>query len=134
MQDTKNLNEKDLELLKIAYDHAKQRFKKDFISIGGALRTKSGKIFTGTNMKYHVRNLSICAEMLAIYTALDDGEEEFDTVVGVRYIPETDSFAVMNGCGKCRQLYLYHGVKAIIDNNGVLEIKKPEELLPYAFL
>lgn len=134
MQDTKNLSQIDLELIKIASKHAKKRFKKDYISIGGALRTKSGKIFTGTNTKYHVRNLSTCAEMTAIYKAIDDGEEELDTVVGVRYNPDKDEYSVMNGCGKCRQLYVYHKpLKAIIDNNGVLEVVNVEQLLPFAF-
>lgn len=87
------------------------------------------------NTKYHVRNLSTCGEMLTIYKALDDGETEFDTVVGVRYIPESDSFKVVNGCGKCRQLFCYHvPLKVIIDNNGVLEVIEAEKLLHYCFL
>lgn len=135
MQIQKNLNQKDVELIKIASEHIKKRYKVDFISIGGALRTKSGKIYTGTNTKYHVRNLSTCAEMTAIYKALDDGEEEFDTIVGVRYLSELDTFIVVNGCGKCRQLFLYHKpLKIIIDNNGTLEATEAEKLLPYGFV
>lgn len=134
MQDLKNISEKDLQLIEVAKAHAKERYKKDFISIGGALRTKSGKIFTGTNTKYHVRNLSTCAEMMTIYKALDEGEEELDTVVGVRYVPESDSYMVVNGCGKCRQLFCYHlPLKVIIDNNGILEVVDAEKLLPFAF-
>lgn len=135
MQDLKNLSKLDVELIKIAKEHAKKRYKADFVSIGGALRTLNGKIYTGTNTKYHVRNLSTCAEMLTIYKALDDGEYKFDTIVGVRYIPETNSFSVVNGCGKCRQLFCYHTpLKVIVDNKGVLEVKNAEELLPFSFL
>ncbi len=77
----------------------------------------------------------MCAEMLAIYKALDAGEETLDTVVGVKYFPETDSFVVVNGCGKCRQLYCYNApLRAIIDNLGALELRTAEELLPLYFL
>lgn len=135
MQDQSALTDKDIELIKIAGEHAKKRFKKDFISIGGALRTKSGKIYTGINLKYRVRNTSTCAETMAIYTALNNGETGFDTVVGVKYFPETDSFEVVNACGWCRQLYSYSTpLKIIIDNKGVLEIVDADQLMPYAFL
>lgn len=135
MQDKTALNPKGIELIKIAGDHAKERFQQDFISIGGALRTKSGKLYTGINLKYRVRNTSTCAETMAIYAALNDGEDELDTVVGVKYFPESDSFEVVNGCGWCRQLFSYNApLNVIIDDNGTLKVVKAEELMPYAFM
>lgn len=135
MQNIKSLSEEDQKLIDIAGSHAKERFKKDFISIAGALRTKGGKIYTGINLKYRVRNTSTCGETMAIYNALNDGETEFDTVVGVKYFPETDSFEVVNGCGWCRQLYSYNApLKIIVDNNGKLEVREAEDLLPLSFL
>ncbi len=135
MQDLKNISDADRKLIEAASQHAKARFKEHFISIAGALRTKSGKIYTGINLKYVVRNESTCGETMAIYAALNDGEEEFDTVVGVRYSPETDSFEVVNGCGWCRQLFVYNApLKVITDNRGILEIREAEELLPLPFL
>lgn len=135
MQDQSKLSSADIELVKIASDHAKERHKEDLISIGGALRTKSGKIYTGINLKYRVRNTSTCAETMAIYCALNDGETDFDTVVGVKYFPETDSFEVVNGCGWCRQLYSYNTpLRVIIDNKGKLEVVSADQLMPYAFL
>jgi len=135
MQNQKNLNQDDKELIRIASEHIKKRYKKDFVSIGAALRTKNGKIYTGTNTKYHVRNLSTCAEMLTIYKAIDEGEEEFDTIVGVKYFPEKEMFEIVNGCGKCRQLFCYNvPLKVIVDNSGILEVKSAQELLPLSFL
>ena len=135
MQDHSKLSEQDQALIKAAADHAKERFSADFISIAGALRTKSGKIYTGINLKYRVRNVSTCAETMAIYAALNDGETDFDTVVGVKYFPDTDSYQVVNGCGWCRQLYAYNApLKVITDNDGKLELVEAEQLLPYAFL
>jgi cytidine deaminase len=135
MQDKSALSPNDRKLIQIAGNHAKTRFQKDFISIGAALRTKSGKIYTGINLKYRVRNTSTCAETTAIYAALNDGEQEFDTVVGVKYFPETDSFEVVNGCGWCRQLFSYNApLNVIIDNHGTLAVVTADELMPYAFL
>jgi len=135
MQNAANLTDQDLELIRIASEHAKARFKDDFISIAGALRTKNGKIYTGINLKYRVRNESTCGEAMAIYNALNDGEEEFDTVVGVKYFPKTDTFEVVNGCGWCRQLFCYNApLKVITDNNGTLEVREAEELMPLAFM
>lgn len=121
--------------MQTASKHAKARFQEDFISIAGALRTKSGKIYTGINLKYRVRNTSTCAETMAIYAALNDGESEFDTVVGVKYHKETNSVQVVNGCGWCRQLFSYNTpLNVIIDDNSVLKVVPAEKLLPYAFL
>jgi len=134
VQDKSSLNSNDTELIEVAAKHAKERFQEDFISIGGALRTKSGKIYTGINLKYHVRNTSACAETMAIYAALNEGEHDFDTVVGVKYFPGTDSFEVVNGCGWCRQLFSYNTpLKVIIDNDGKLEVIEADDLIPYAF-
>jgi cytidine deaminase len=135
MQDQSALSKQDIELIKVASEHAKARFQEDFISIAGALRTKSGKIYTGINLKYRVRNTSTCGEIMAIHAALNDGERDLDTIVGVKYFPETDSFGVVNGCGLCRQLYNYNSpLSAIIDDNGKLQVVPVEKLLPYAFL
>lgn len=135
MQNLSALSEEDQDLITLAGQHAKERFEKDFISIAGALRTKSGKIYTGINLKYRVRNTSTCAETMAIYSAINDGEKEFDTIVGVKYFPETDSFEVVNGCGWCRQLFTYNTpLNVIADKDGSLESIPAEELMPFAFL
>ena len=135
MQNSTTLSKRDLELVTLAGNHAKERYKKGFTSIGGALRTKGGKIYSGINLKYRVRNTSTCAETMAIYNALNDGQTAFDTVVGVKYFPDTDSFEVVNGCGWCRQLFCYNApLKVIVDNNGTLEVREAEDMLPLPFL
>ncbi len=135
MQDISKLSSKDQKLIQIAAAHAKKMFKEDSMSVGAALRTKSGKIYTGINLKYKVRTICICAEPVAIHTAINEGETEFDTVCGVKYVVETDSFVVMNSCGNCRQLYAYHKpLKVIIDNEGIAESVDAESLLPYSFI
>jgi cytidine deaminase len=134
-QNLDSLSGADRELIRIAGEHAKARYKEYFISIGGALRTKSGQIYTGINLKYGVRNVSACAETMAIHKALDGGETNMDTVVGVKYFPETDSYEIVNGCGWCRQLFCYNApLKIITSSNGKIEVREAEDLLPLAFL
>jgi cytidine deaminase len=135
VQDTSKLKPEDIELIEIACQHAKERFHEGVTTIAGALRTGSGKIYTGINLKYRLRSISTCGEALAIYAALNAGETELNTIVGVKYFPETNSFEVVNGCGPCRQLYSYNlPLKAIIDTGGKLEVVTAEKLMPYAFL
>lgn len=135
MQDQSELSPKDIELIEVASRHAKERFREDRTSIAGALRTKNGKIYTGINLKYRLRSISTCGEASALYAALNDGESKFDTLVGVKYFPETDSFEVMNGCGPCRQLYSCNlPISVIIDTGNKLEVVSAEKLLPYAYL
>jgi cytidine deaminase len=135
MQNLRALSEADRELVRIAGQHAKERFEEGLTSIGGAVRAQDGKIYTGINLKYRVRNTSTCAEAMAIYAALNAGEQALDVVVGVKWSPKTDLFEIVNGCGWCRQLFCYNApLKVIADNEGKAELWKAEDLLPLPFL
>lgn len=133
-QDNSMLSPEDLALIRVASEHVTKRYREGLTSIAGALRTKNGKIYTGTNLKYQIRNVSTCGGASAIHAALDDGEKEFDTLVEVKFIPETKQIIVVNACGQCRQLHNYNlPLNIIIDNSGKLEVVSAEQLLPYPF-
>lgn len=128
------MKEEDYQLIEIAKKHIKECYKPNLSTISAALRTKNGKIFTGTNFKYRVRTITMCAERLAIFKAIEAGETEFDTIVGVKYFPEEDRYQILSACGECRQVQTYHApIKTIIDDNGELKLIDIEELLPFAF-
>ena len=68
--------------------------------VGAALLTKSQTIYTGCNIESPVY-LGMCAERVALFKALSEGEREFITLTvvseeGLPCIP----------CGTCRQLLL----------------------------
>jgi len=129
------LSNKDKKLIEVAKKVAKTRYDKNLTSIGAALRTKKGKIYTGINLKYHVRNISMCAERLAIFKALEAGESEFDTIVGVKYFPEKNKYEAITACGECRQVEAYHApIRTIIKKGGKLIKIDIEDLLPYSFV
>ena len=46
--------------------------------VGAALRTKSGKMFTGVNVENAAYPTTMCAERTAVFKAVSEGEREFD--------------------------------------------------------
>ncbi len=46
--------------------------------VGAAVRAKSGRIFTGCNVENSTYGLTLCAERVAIFKAVSEGERGFD--------------------------------------------------------
>jgi cytidine deaminase len=99
-------------------------------AVGAALRTKSGRIFTGINVENAAYPQTMCAERVAIFKAVSEGEKEFEII----------SVVTENGgspCGGCRQVMAEFGLDTIVlmaDGSGKL-VKETtvKELLPEAF-
>ena len=99
-------------------------------AVGSALRTKSGHIYTGVNIENAAYPHTMCAERVAIFKAVSEGEKEFDAISVV-----TDNGG--SPCGGCRQVLAEFGLDTIVlmaDKNGTL-VKETtvRELLPEAF-
>jgi len=76
-----------------AYAHAPySNFK-----VGAALLTKSGKVYTGSNVESTSYGLTICAERVALVKALSEGDDQFESIA---IVSETGA----SPCGACRQL------------------------------
>jgi len=67
--------------------------------VGCALLTKSGKIYLGTNIENSSFGLTICAERVAIFKAVSEGEREFLKIAIVGRNGEG-----LFPCGSCRQV------------------------------
>lgn len=98
--------------------------------VGAAVRTKTGKIYTGVNVENAAYPHTMCAERVAIFKAVSEGETEFDVVAVV----------TNNGgspCGGCRQVMAEFGLDTIVlfaDGKGNLTKETTvNELLPEAF-
>ncbi len=98
--------------------------------VGAVLLTKSGKLYTGTNVENASYGLTICAERVAMTKAVSEGDKDFDTLV---VIADTDT--PVSPCGACRQFMAEFGNFKVILVNTKGEIKETtvEELLPYMF-
>jgi cytidine deaminase len=94
------------------------------------LRTRSGRIFTGVNVENAAYPTTMCAERVAIYKAISEGEREFDVLAVVT--PNGGS-----PCGSCRQVMAEFGLETIIligDGEGrLLQQTTVADLLPAAF-
>jgi cytidine deaminase len=101
--------------------------------VGAALRSKSGKIFAGCNVESASYGLTVCAERVAIWKAVSEGEaeSEFEAIAVV-----ADTHELTPPCGVCRQIiWEFCGDVPVIFANleGKTETVKMSELLPRAF-
>ncbi len=87
-------------------------------------------MFTGVNVESAAYPTSICAERVAVFKAVSEGEREFDVLALV-----TDNGG--SPCGACRQVLAEFGLDIrvlIADGSGkLLRSTTVEELLPFAF-
>jgi len=99
--------------------------------VGAALRATSGRIFAGCNIENATYGLTVCAERVAIFKAMSEGERGFDAISVV-----TDTDTLTTPCGACRQLiWEFCGdVPVILANlKGKTEIIQMKTLFPKPF-
>jgi len=100
--------------------------------VGAAIETAGGKVFTGCNIENASLGLTVCAERVALWKALSEGEREFTTIAVA-----TDAETPATPCGACRQLlWEYCGNIAVLLHSlrGGTTLKIPlAELLPRPF-
>ena len=101
----KRKNETYGELLEVA-ERARESSYAPYsgISVGAALLTASGKVYTGANIENAAYTPTVCAERTAIFKAVLDGERNFVAIAvagGRRGEQPRDGFYP---CGVCRQV------------------------------
>jgi cytidine deaminase len=99
-------------------------------TVGAALRTKSGRLFTGCNVENAAYPTGMCAERVAVFKAVSEGEREFEVI----------AVATSNGgspCGGCRQVLAEFGLDTLVliaDGHGrLVQETTVAGLLPGAF-
>lgn len=110
-------------------EHASAPFSK--FKVGAALLTAGGKVFRGCNVENCTYALTVCAERVALLSAIAAGERKFTAIAVV-----SQSASPASPCGPCRQLlWEYCGdIDVTIANlEGVTETMKLSELLPRPF-
>ena len=99
-------------------------------SVGAAVLTESGEIFNGVNIENAVYPLTICAERVAIFKAVSEGEQSFQAIAVVTRNGGTP-------CGSCRQVMSEFGTDTIVlianAEGELLNEFTVAELLPGAF-
>jgi cytidine deaminase len=99
--------------------------------VGAALRANSGRIFGGCNVENATYGLTVCAERIAIFKAISEGERGFDAIA-----VSTDTDTLTPPCGACRQIiWEFCGDVPVILSNlkGKIEIIQMRDLFPKPF-
>lgn len=99
-------------------------------AVGAALLTDSGRVYDGVNIENAAFPATICAERVAVFKAISEGEKRFTAI----------AVATSNGgypCGSCRQVLAEFGLDTLViiaDETGlVFSEQTVGELLPGAF-
>jgi cytidine deaminase len=99
--------------------------------VGAALLTKDGRVYGGCNVENASYGLTVCAERVALWKALSEGEREFSLIAVV-----ADTDAPTPPCGPCRQLlWEYCGDIPVVMANltAVTARHQMRDLLPLPF-
>src|SRR5512146_2259972 len=76
-------------------------------AVGAALLTESGKIYDGVNIENAAYPTGICAERVAVFKAVSEGERRFTAIAVVTSNGGTP-------CGSCRQVLAEFGTETIV--------------------
>lgn len=122
------------ELYKLASDARENAYcPYSKISVGAALLAASGRIYTGANIENSAFTPGICAERVAIFKAISEGERNFLKIAvagGKEGEASKDEFSP---CGVCRQVmaeFCDDDFEVIFTNEKAVSFG---ELLPYKF-
>lgn len=99
--------------------------------VGAALLAANGKVYTGCNVENASYGLTVCAERVALWKAISEGERAFTRMAVV-----TESDRPASPCGACRQLlWEFCGDIDIIlaNTRGARESRRVSELFPLPF-
>ncbi|GAB4473338.1 MAG: cytidine deaminase [Anaerolineae bacterium] len=98
-------------------------------TVGAAVLTASGKIYTGCNIENAVYPATVCAERVAIWKAISEGERDLRAI----------AVATRNGgspCGICRQVMNEFAPQMLVilaDMEQITAEYLVEDLLPAGF-
>ncbi|MBE0467259.1 MAG: cytidine deaminase [Candidatus Desulforudis sp.] len=99
--------------------------------VGAALLTAGGRVFTGCNVENASYGLTVCAERVAVFSAVAGGAREFTALAVVG-----DGEGYCCPCGACLQVLHEFGPQVrllLADARGGFRVKTVAELLPGGF-
>ena len=99
--------------------------------VGAAVRAENGKVYIGCNVESASYGLTVCAERVAIWKALSEGERQFSELAVV-----ADTESLTTPCGTCRQIiweFCKNATIVLANLRGQKETVSIKELLPRGF-
>ena len=100
--------------------------------VGAALITDSGNIYTGCNIENVSYPATICAEDVAVFKAISEGETKINTLAVACIDAESDT--AIFPCGISRQrMSEFNTENVIVVNNDGFKKYKFSDILPFDF-
>jgi cytidine deaminase len=127
----------DKELLSIAIKEMEKSYSPySNCKVGAALLCKNGRFFTGANIENAAFSPTICAERVAIFKAVNEGERDFlkIAVVGGK---DGNVNGIFAPCGVCRQVlreFCDDDFQIVLgESENDFKVVTLKDLLPYSF-
>ncbi len=126
-----NLDSRDLELIEKAKETAAALYAVDRHEVASAVRTASGKIYSGINIEAGEAFANICGEVAAVCCMVAGGSRDLDTIVAVR-VNGSGAYKILSPCGRCREVVYDFNPRAwvIVGKLGAEQKIPISELLP----
>ena len=100
--------------------------------VGAALISESGNIYTGCNIENAAYPATICAEDVAVFKAISEGETKIDTIAVACIDAESDS--AIFPCGLSRQrLSEFNTEHVVVVHKDTFRKYTFDEILPFDF-
>ena len=100
--------------------------------VGAALISESGNIYTGCNIENAAYPATICAEDVAVFKAISEGETKIDSIAVACIDAESDS--AISPCGLSRQrLSEFNTDYVIVVQKDTFKKYTFDEILPFDF-
>jgi cytidine deaminase len=99
--------------------------------VGAAILGGSGTMYTGCNIENSSYGMTVCAERVAVFNAVSQGERSFKVIAIV-----TDTEKPIPPCGACRQVLAEFNSNLTIimaTTTGIKTIQSLKELFPLPF-
>ena len=105
-------------------------------AVGAALLANDGRIFTGANIENSSYTPTVCAERVAVFTAVHAGYRDFSAIAIVGGKAGEKITELCPPCGVCRQVlaeFAGGDLKVILSDGTDTEVLTLSELLPRGF-
>lgn len=122
-------NQELIEVAKKAMEKAYAPYSK--FSVGAALLTTEGKVFTGCNIENASFGATNCAERTAMFKAVSEGYRCFTKIAIV-----SNAGVFTYPCGICRQVmteFMKDGEIILHNKQDEVEVIKVADMMPYRF-